>query len=346
MQEMKRLISYMICALVLTSASSCDFRALSYGYYPLCNLNLKVNWQFFGEIPTGMTAVFYPKDKGQEPFVHTTNSVHSTVISLDKGVYDIILFNQSPGEFGTLDFSGLGKFETAEVYLFKAGMTGSSSLQPEPIAVATMKDFTVTDEMVERSMVIHSNKDEGYGGESHIGATIVMTPKSVVTPGKVLLHIKGLKNLSGLKGSISGVAYNFLPAPYASGTKKTSHILSPWKKVEKSDILQCPFDSFGHPLMALNCTESIVMTKDAASDWGDATIDLSMLLVDNKTILDYSFKVADYVRKVEEEDRITLIIEIDGQIDLPDVEPANQGGAGFEVSVDDWGEEEGVKVQM
>ncbi len=347
---MKHALPYLICMLIPLVTVSCDLRDLTYGYYALCNLKLVVNWDLFGEIPSGMTAIFYPHDKNMDPIVYMTHSVSGTVVSLSKGTYDILLFNQSPGEFGTLNFRGLNRYETAEVYLLQSDRTDDMSFQPEDLAVATMENFEVTDEMIDETRLILS--ENGSGKDDVLTSTsIVLTPKCVVTPGKVIMHIGGLHNLYSLESSISGVASNFLPSTYASGGRETAHQLGPWKKQQgqnglEQGVIECSFYSFGHPYMSLTRPEGVVLTKDSASEWGEASINLTMLLVDNETMVDCSFKVGDHVRKVEEDGRLKLIIEIADKIELPETEPADDGWAGFGASVDDWGEEESVKTMF
>ncbi len=343
---MKRIILYLISFL----AVSCELRELTYGYYPVCNLTLDVDWSLFGETPDGMTAIFYPKRKGLKPVVHTTNEVRSTIVPLSKGTYDIILFNQSPGEFGTLNFKGLNQYNTAEVYLETINMELGEeevALQPERFAVATMEDFTVTEEMVVQSMQIAAGKDD-VG--THISTAIRMTPKCVVTPGIVRIHIEGFPNLGSLRGSISGIAGNFIHSQYSSGSRKVTHLFESWSRQQYQDnpdqgLVKTSFSSFGHPNMLLSRVESSVMTRANDSEWENSTLDISILLSDNETILDYSFDVGDYVRKVEENGQMTLIIDIEGQIRLPDV-VTNNGGGSFDATVDDWGEEENVGIQF
>ena len=68
------------------------------------------------------------------------------------------------------------------------------------------------------------------------------------------------------------------------------------------------------------------------------TLNLSLLLVDNKTILDYTFHVGDQFVE-DQEEHLTLHLEIDLGKPLPDVKPEGGQGGGFDATVDDWGEE-------
>ena len=72
---------------------------------------------------------------------------------------------------------------------------------------------------------------------------------------------------------------------------------------------------------------------------------LSLLLVDNKTILDYKFEVG---HDFEEDDtaHLTLHLEIDLGDPLPDVKPEGGEGGGFDASVSDWGEEIEHEVEL
>jgi hypothetical protein len=76
---------------------------------------------------------------------------------------------------------------------------------------------------------------------------------------------------------------------------------------------------------------------------------LDVLLVDNKTILQFPFQVGDaFVKQTgtDETHELSINLEIYMDSPLPDVKPEGGSGSGFDATVDDWGPEENVDINM
>lgn len=74
-------------------------------------------------------------------------------------------------------------------------------------------------------------------------------------------------------------------------------------------------------------------------------LNLSLLLADNKTILDYQFEVGDQFAE-DDTAHLTLHLEIQLPEPLPDVKPEGGQGGGFDATVNDWGEEIDIAVPV
>jgi len=59
----------------------------------------------------------YPRDNSHPPYLYKTNDLSGVMVSLPVGTYDIMVFNQSVDEFGSLRFEGMDKYSTASAVL-------------------------------------------------------------------------------------------------------------------------------------------------------------------------------------------------------------------------------------
>ncbi|MFR9592891.1 MAG: DUF5119 domain-containing protein, partial [Rikenellaceae bacterium] len=193
---MKKLLYIIGICLV---ALSCERRELTYDYSPYCEVLVNVDWSNMSETPTGMTIRAYPQDGG-EPTVLQSNTITSGTLKLPAGVYNILVFNQIPSDFGTVEFRGLDKWETAEVYAAEqtstASWTASKSddalvvREPEDVAVATYLDVEICEDCINKS-----TEQYKLTGERIVIATLDLKPKVVVKRTLVRVKVDGISNL-------------------------------------------------------------------------------------------------------------------------------------------------------
>ncbi len=353
---MVRAVRYIIYVLsVIWVAGSCELRPLTYDYHPYCTVDLDVDWSEFGELPTGMTAMFY-NENGAEPIVHLTNSVHHSQVRLREGRYNVIVFNQSVTEFGSLGFRGMESYETAEVYVtekesewYKDEGGKMAGAQPEPFALAVYEGFEVTEEMVdaERDSIEYT---KGWSGTK---SSLAIVPRSIIVKGDIHILVEGIYNLRSVRATLSGVAEDVRMSTGVAGENGVTHLLEGWSMTQDEDdynlgAIHNSFSTFGHKGMRLS--EAVEDSVGDSSEWEDVKLGVSVLLVDNKTIMDFAFDVADYITVDGTIGKIVLTIDIgkgeDGEypIVLPDVKPADGNEGGFDATVDDWGDEVNVEV--
>ncbi len=355
----RHIIIYIVCILISTG---CTLRELTYDYLPFCDVNIDVDWSNLEELPTGMTVMFYPVD-GATPIDHITHNVEHTTVSLRAGVYNILIFNKSVKEFGSIGFRGMDRYETAEAYALEESSKGwyskaedeSVALQPEPLAVATIENYTVTEDMVHAQMAARSKGAE-IDDKTKVDtkAQIDVKPKNVIAQGNIIIHVLGFHNLRSVRGTIEGMAESFQPSVFGTGEGFVTHILESddWASEEdESDRtkgrIHGHFSTFGMP-------EMILSRAGEENRWENARLNISVLLVDNNpdNIQDFSFDIGDKIDVSDMSGEIILHIELgtgadgDEPITLPDVIPEGGKEGGFNVEVDKWGEGETIDVQL
>ena len=87
------------------------------------------------------------------------------------------------------------------------------------------------------------------------------------------------------------------------------------------------------------------LPDDHAALSDENILHLELLLVDNETILKFDIPVGDLIVEVDPENLI-LCLELDLGYTLPDVKPEGGAEGGFDVTVEDWGEEEEYDVPL
>ncbi len=359
---MRRVVTYIGClTYMLILMCGCTLRELTYDYHPFYTVPVYVDWtQFEDETPTGMTVMFFPRS-GKTPVVELTHSVYSTKVKLRTGMYDVVVFNQSDGEFGSLGFRGMDKYETAEVFVAETESTwyktkdddNKLAAQPEPFAIAVYEGFEVTQAMVdlereerEAAKAEAENRIEKKLSDE-LKPTISLAPHSVIAKGEVNINVDGIYNLRSVRAKLSGVAENMNISTGIAGQNGATHLLEMWsKEVDEADytkgMIFTDFTTFGH--------KGMVLSKAEGSEWEGVMLDVQVLLVDNKTVMDFHFDVSDYITVDGTIGKIVLNINIgrdensDAPISLPDVKPEGGSEGGFEAEVDNWGDEVDVEV--
>lgn len=335
-----------LLAAVLTVG--CERRPLLYDYRPYCNVEVKVDWSDFGDTPTGMTVIFYPEN-GDQPIVHTTTETTETNVGLEAGNYNVLLFNQSPDEFGTLEFKGMEAYETAEVcaretvskWYSAASEEQKAVREPERLGVARIEGLRISKDMVEKSI---QRPTSGEYGEQ---ASISLRPKCVVSTARVRIRVHGLHNVRSARGSMSGMADGYSLSGDSPTSGKASHIIEEWtRELDAADyrrgFLTADFSTFG-----------VAASQVRAA--GANHLVLSLLLVDNKTVKDYGFDVSDRIQV--DDGGLMLIVEVgtqigdkdhpaDQPIEIEDVKPADGQEGGFDAKVEGWDDEKNVEVPL
>ena len=341
--------------LLVALFSSCNHDELCYHHPHDARVRLDVDWsKFVEEVPTGMTVMVYPQ--GAEPdkaITQHTNTIDYALLTLPAGSYHSIVYNQSPSEYGSVSFRGMDKYETAEVY---ANITSSRwykgrgddggrvVTEPEWLGTDREKNMVVTPEMVEQTG--KTNLIQLTSARSRVENSFLigdLTPLNIVYTITVKVHIQGIYNLRSARASLTGLAEGYWLGKGKPTAGKVIQLLENWKMtVDPIDPTKGTIDAkitcFGLPYGHQGKAE-------------ENELMLSLLFVDNKTILDFPFHVGDKFETRIEEDvqlqlRLALNVELTIDTPLPDVKPEGGSDGGFRAEVDDWGEEENFDVQM
>lgn len=348
---MKRVLVAAAIATLLLLLVACEHKELCehHEHYDFSRVRIDVDWTDFlaKETPTGMTVIMYPSDASRKPVSTLTNSITHAVLNLPVGEYSLLVYNQSPSEFGSLRFVGMDDFSTTcimgnEVHSRWYQSRDEDEIaitEPEWVGIATGRGLSVTTDMVEltNAMLTQSR----YG--SREGDVVLTTahPANIISTLTVRVHIKDIYNLRSARASITGMAAGYMLGKNHPTADKATHLLEEWTMTADSDdptrgVITAKVATFGLPSGHRGTTQ-------------ENSLNLSLLLIDGTTIKDFPFTIGDQFRyEIDAEANLELSLVLDINIDepLPDVEPEGGSSGGFDATVDDWGDEEEVNIEM
>jgi len=320
---MMKKLKLLLLLFAVIIASSCERQPLIYGRWH--DLKVVVDWTDFGVPPTGMTLFFYHED-GSNIVAFSSNDVDSTTVRLKEGKYNVLLINLSPAEFGAIGFDKMNSYETAQAYIDKTlsswyNYNGNSQVAkiPEKFGVARYEWIEVL----------------GLPNEK-----LEMKPKCKVYTNYVMIRIEGFHNARSVRGAMRDMSGTYSMREDTVTSDKITHLIENWKLVADSldktrGYVWGSFKTSGSESIGSNVNPS------------DVQLDVSFLLVDNKTVENYTFNVGDRIKRYQNQMILTLDIGIthtggnrpeDNPVILPDVNPIWNNGGGFDVNVDNWGD--------
>ena len=191
---------FIILISLVMGLAGCSKETMIGEYVDRCAVRLDIDWGPCGIDPDGMTALFYPVDGG-EPSRFLTNTVTGDEVRLRKGIYNVVVFNQAAEEYSYLTIEGQDQYSTLRIVMKTTDSDWYTPTEgerliydPEPLAVATLEGFEVTQEMV------RANLKEGKE------FSLACRPEKVIFTTHLSLEIKGLHNMRTARGSIKGMA--------------------------------------------------------------------------------------------------------------------------------------------
>lgn len=362
---------------------ACERRPLETIKQTTIKVIVKCIWSLerYPERPTGVTLYFY-RDGDVAPRVVTTSDVDSCEVQLEKGHYRLLMISQSPEEYWTMEFENMNSYEKAEVTLEEKATKWFTRVQDEPvvenpemIAVGVSEEFDITDEMVEqyqevyqlwktktralaaKSAAKNGTKAEGDGALSDEEAEIIrieeqvryltiripIYPENIVSQFWVTIYAGNADVLQSVRAATTGMARSWELTKDITDQQGVTQLIEQWALT-----MDDPETRVGH-------VDGIITTfglpnGETPSAVRDSTLNVSALLIDNKTVTDYIFNVGDKI-KVEQPNkgfrhmyRLIFGSVEDPMITLPDVKP--EGGGGFTANVEDWGDEEYVDIPI
>lgn len=346
-----------LCTAVMICAS-CEHKELCYKHPHTTAVRVDVDWSRFTryETPTGMTLMLYPQSSEGSVVTHLTNTTSQAILTLPADRYHLLLFNQSPSEFGTLSFQGLDKKETAVVvakeiqsrWFTARNETEKVVVAPEWLGIGNYSNAEVTQQMIDAEVEAMLR-----AGTSNSQPTIAqITPVNIVSTIKIRLRIRGIQNLRSARASLNGMAEGFHLTSMQPTKGKATHLMEEWTmKRDQADpttgVIETSFTCFGLP-------------NGHQGTSAENQLMLSLLLIDNKTIKDYSFNVGNQfmvnnpsarnsgleTREQWAEVSLEIMLDFDTDITLPDVKPEGGSSGGFNAEVEDWGEEEEFELNI
>lgn len=320
--------------------SGCDRRELT--YYMEAEFEIRVDWSRAGldaeEATNGATAVFYPRDGGTPKVVLMGDRTYEKV-RLPKGRYDVLVFNRSFSDFGGLSFRG-ECYEELEVYARHVETRTDPATRittrvivssPEKLAADVVEDFEVTEEMLGNysPTAARGRSAPASGVDSRYALSFV--PRCLTREVKVEVNVIGLNNIRSAAGTLEGVAesVNLSTGKVSGETVFQQFTLDDIAFTDGSPFngtLTGRFNTFG--------LETEIPRKLA----------LRALLVDGKTTVDEVFDITAHELE-DEGGTLVLYIEVTAP-PIPDVKPEDGSDSGFDIDVDDWGDEEESELPL
>lgn len=345
---MKTMIAKYLGALLLTMTTMTTFTSCIYDdlFYKVADgervqLRLDVDWKdFTQEVPTGMTVMIYDTTMTTVQTLRSNDITHVSP-SLTVGRYHAIAFNQTPSEFGTIQFRNLDSFHEAMVCTLESRSTWYRSRSDD--------GGEGGDEMVGQDVEWFATQSlqppyelTGLLSESDLTKGLSMGtiyPQPVVYTVKVKVRIPGYASLRSARASLSGMAYGCYLATGQTTATTATQLLESWTLEEDSVNT-----SDGYILATIHC---FGLPADFIGNAKDNVLALSLLLQDKTTQLDHNFSVGDQWQQ-DPADPYTLWLNLTWPSKLPTIisEGGNPSGAGFSVKVDDWGPETVIETPV
>lgn len=340
----------LILTMAMIVATSCEHKELCYYHPHTAPVRVTVDWSLFTmDSPTGMTAIAYPltyDDVDNWKFV--SHNIHYITLDLEAGAFNTLVFNQDVSEFGTLEFSNLDDYEKAQATVVQTKSADWLSTkfpntkvcsEPEWLAVGTAENVEVTEEMVkiaEEEFLASRNEQMIRAVTKTVNDVATVTPISITKQIQFNVYCEGLYNLRSVRASINGLADGCYLYSKENTSGKASHAIETW------DVNEFDYDITKGYLVSKLCTFGIPSGHTGTPE--ENVFSIHLLLVDNSTVIDYDFNVGDILTKFNELDGQDgeiqkVVVDLVIPERLPDVAPVGGAGGGFDINVDDWGDE-------
>ncbi len=356
--QIGRLASLLMWVPILLALTSCEHKELCMHHPHSARVRIDVDWsRFVEDNPSGMSVMIFPaaenpsrteEDFGTEPLKKPvtilTNTLTHAYVTLPMGDYHVMVYNQSPSEFGSISFRGMDRYETAEVYSndiasrwYHAKGDEKVGIEPEWLGTHRQENLSITPEMVEETgkSIISTQSARDPLSEDIVLTTLY--PENIIWTLTVKVHLQGIKNLRSARAAITGMSegYRFSTASYLSDV--VTHLMENWRVVTDEND-----PNKGYVTAELAC---FGLPGGHAARPDDNKFTVSLLLKDNKTIVELPFSVGDRIER-DPSKRLGLLLELAADKPLPDVIPEGSSASGFDAVVDDWGPEENFDVNV
>lgn len=349
MCNLKRIASLVLTLSVIIAAASCEHKELCYYHPHVAPVRVNVDWSLFPmDEPTGMTAYAYPLHEDENDIYRfISHNINYITLELEAGFFHTLVFNQSESEYGTLEFSNLEDYNTAQVrvlqtksnwYATKAPDTKVGT-EPEWLAVGTAENVEVTEEMVriaEEEFLANRQEQMMRAIGRAINNVATVTPISVIKQVEFRVYCEGLYNLRSVRASVDGMAEGCILATGEVTQGSVSHTIDAWS------IEEYEYDITRGELVATLGTFGIPSGHTGKPEENKFSIHL--MLVDNQTTVDYDFNIGDLLTEFKELDGSNgelqkVVVKLRLPEKLPDVKPVDGVDGGFDVDFSGWGDE-------
>ncbi|MBQ9185019.1 MAG: DUF5119 domain-containing protein [Bacteroidales bacterium] len=342
---MSKRLKYTLLAmgLAMLLPLSCIRRPL---WYPDQDLSVivKVLWQVDvypeGIKPSGITLYFF-RD-GEFVKKETTANVDSCAVQLEPGRYRLFMISQSEEEFGRMEFANMTDFDRASVSVaetetkwYTRADDENLITNPEPMVAGVSDWFEVSDSYFQTK----AKADVKY-----YTIRVPVYPQSIVSQYWVTIYSANADVLRSVRASTSGMARTFELTHDRTAADEATQFITEW-----SLTMDDPLTRVGH--LDGKITTFGFPNGELPSPQRDSTLNVSVLLVDGKTIEDYVFNVGDKITGGTPPTGFRALYRlIFGSVEAPTIHPPDvspgDGASGFDATVDDWGDGGDIDVNM
>lgn len=337
--------------LFVTALLACQRRPLYVMEQDTVKVVVKVLWKAEvypeGIKPTGVTLYFF-RD-GEYYMSHTTADVDSCAVRLEPGRYRLYMISQSPEEYGKMEFDHMTDFQNASVSVVETKASwytrgpGEETIDNPELMTAGVSDvFEVTEGNAER----HEDAVSKAGTErvSYYTIRVPVYPRSIVSQYWVSIYSDNADVLRSVRASTSGMARTYELTRDVTGDEEGTQFITQWSLTmddseRRVGHVDGKITTFGFP------------DGELPSVLRDSTLNVSALLVDDKTIEHYVFNVGNRITSETPPPGYRHLYRlVFGSVEAPEIHPPDvkpEGDAsGFDATVEDWEEGETVEIPM
>lgn len=342
----KRTLILLLSMLLLAAAAFGCRRPLYYIEKESIDVIVRVLWKVEvypdGIKPDGVTLYFF-RD-GEYYMQKTTADVDSCSVRLEPGKYRFFMISQSPEEFGNLIFDHMTDFDNASVSVAETKnnwYTRAESEElinnPEMLVAGVSDEFEVSEEMEEETLKTKAEYRT-------VTIRVPVKPQSIVSQYWVTIYSDNADVLQSVRASTTGMARTFELTQNTTGEETATQFITHWTLT-----MDNPASRVGH--VDGKITTFGFPNGEIPSSQRDSTLNVSALLIDNKTVEDYVFNVGDKITLQDAPEGFRALYRLvfgsveAPEIHPPDVKPAEES-SGFDANVSDWQEGDQVEVEM
>ena len=313
--------------------AGCDLRPLYIEGETPVEVLVLADWTQLGGTPEGASIYFYPEN-GDAPRVFKTNSVVRTSVKVPSGYYNVMVFNRTVDEFGTMKFRDMDHLGEARAILEdklfswvgRADTVGRTVYEPEEIVVGRVDRFYVR-------TISERNTPVTKAEPAAVIDSVRVTPQRMIYTGNVNVRVQGIHNIRSARAYLTGMAGESYLATRSAGDTLATHVLESWRLDRDAGdytkgYLRTSFGCMGLP-------EQYRGDKRAENN----RLVLQLKLVDDKTEMEFIFNIGEKIQQLDKELTMNLTVETDDNgkpIVVPDVKPTEGSESGFDVTFTDW----------
>ena len=369
---------WIIVLAAIAMLAGCQRRPLEVIYRSTVRVVVQVLWQVNaypeGLRPSGVTMYFF-RD-GEFYTTVTTANVDSCEVQLPEGHYNMYMITQSPDEYWKMEFDHMTSYTDASTTLRSTTInwdtrSGDDEVvqNPEILCAGVAKEFDITLKETEEYQYYYTNlkrlksaaaaaaaastkaetdKDIDYYQEKVYSYTIRIPvhPKNIVSQLWVTIYSDNADMLRSVRASTSGMARTFELTQNTTGSAEAVQIISDeWAltmddETTKVGHIDAMITTFGLP------------NGEHPSAMRDSTLNVSALLIDNKTVENYVFNTGDKIQLLPANPgyrgmyRLIFGSVAEPAIHPPIVDPEGGKKSGMEATVSDWEDGETVEIPM